>query len=54
LKNEAYELAKADIFDSDDFINGIAADLRKDYGVEITQQYARMSDEARRLEIEFS
>ena len=51
---EAYELAKADIFDSDDFINGIAADLRKDYGVEITQQYARMSDEARRLEIEFS
>ncbi len=51
---EAYELAKADIFASDDFINGIAADLRKDYGVEITQQYARMSDEARRLEIEFS
>lgn len=51
---EAYQLAKADILDSDEFLNELASDLKKNYGKEITQQYARMSDEARRLEIEFS
>ena len=51
---ESYRMAKADILDSDDFLNQLAKDLKKSYGIEITQQFARMSDDAYRLEIEFS
>ncbi|MBR6476297.1 MAG: hypothetical protein IKS98_12750 [Lachnospiraceae bacterium] len=51
---EAYREAKSDIFDTDEFLSELANDLYDSYDVNISQQMVRMSEDARRMVIEFS